>query len=123
MGSGFDDKTLVDLHKRLSAIRTPNSPFANPEAVETAAHWVRPELLAEVSFADWRKEGMVKHAVFRGLCSDRPKSGFRTMYPLKSAFLSASLVYVSGTGAGQPLPLLWDVRTDLRDVELDQFWL
>jgi len=73
-GTGFDDKQLAQLHKRLTAIETAKSPFDNPPSGAEArgVHWVKPGLVAEVSFAQWTTERIVRHAVFHGLRTDKP---------------------------------------------------
>ncbi|MEO6354490.1 MAG: non-homologous end-joining DNA ligase, partial [Burkholderiaceae bacterium] len=66
VGSGFDDKTLLRLKQQLSAIgsdRTPFAPFTADGGIGEA-HWVKPKLLAEVSFAAWTASGRIRHAVF-----------------------------------------------------------
>src|SRR3546814_1061141 len=35
-------------------------------------HWVKPELVAEVAFAEFTAEGVVRHASFHGLREDKP---------------------------------------------------
>jgi bifunctional non-homologous end joining protein LigD len=35
-------------------------------------HWVRPELVAEVVFAEWTPDGHLRHASFQGLRTDKP---------------------------------------------------
>ena len=72
VGTGFSERTLKELHARLSALQTPRSPFPEGTAVDKKAHWVRPRLLAEVSFAEWTKEGRIRHSVFHGLRADKP---------------------------------------------------
>lgn len=72
VGTGFSERTLKELHARLSALQTPRSPFPEGTAVDKKAHWVKPRLLAEVSFAEWTKEGRIRHSVFHGLRADKP---------------------------------------------------
>jgi len=43
-----------------------------PRAEARGAHWVRPELVAEVAFAEFTSEGVVRHASFLGLRGDKP---------------------------------------------------
>jgi bifunctional non-homologous end joining protein LigD len=72
VGSGFSERVLADVHEKLLALQTKSCPFANPKAIEKKANWVEPKLLAEVSFAEWTKDGKIRHAVFHGLRSDKP---------------------------------------------------
>ncbi|MFL6662350.1 MAG: DNA ligase D, partial [Rhizobacter sp.] len=39
---------------------------------EAKGTWVEPKLVAEVSFAEWTRDGKVRHAVFHGLREDKP---------------------------------------------------
>jgi bifunctional non-homologous end joining protein LigD len=74
VGTGFSERVLADLFEKLSALQITKCPFANPKAIEKKAHWVEPTLLAEVAFAEWTKEGKVRHSVFHGLRADKPAS-------------------------------------------------
>ena len=71
VGTGFDSKTLTELKSKLDALAQPSSPFAEKTDIDRKAHWVKPELLAEVSFGEWTQTGRVRHAVFHGLRTDK----------------------------------------------------
>jgi bifunctional non-homologous end joining protein LigD len=74
VGTGFDDKTLIDMTKRLKAIEQASSPFVNhikaPGAKE--AHWVKPKVVVEISFTEWTADGRLRHPVFHGIREDKP---------------------------------------------------
>ncbi|MCF7769440.1 MAG: DNA ligase D [Achromobacter pulmonis] len=71
VGSGFDDAGLAALRQRLQALRTRQASVKAGGAGRDT-HWVRPELVAEVSFGEWTESGHVRHPVFRGLRTDKP---------------------------------------------------
>ncbi|HMC15021.1 MAG TPA: non-homologous end-joining DNA ligase, partial [Albitalea sp.] len=56
VGTGFDTKTLAQLRKRLDALATDKSPLHQKPA-EARGHWVKPQLVAEVSFSEWTPDG------------------------------------------------------------------
>ncbi len=70
VGTGFDDATLRGLHQRLSAIERDTSPFAAPVR-GAGVHWVRPELVAQVGFTEWTRDGRLRHPRYLGLRTDK----------------------------------------------------
>lgn len=71
VGTGFDESTLRKLSKKLQGLAVAKAPFVGlPRTVK--AHWVRPSLVAEVSFHEWTKGHRVRQAVFHGLRDDKP---------------------------------------------------
>jgi len=70
VGTGFDEASLAALKSKLAALETDRMPLAErPKGVK--AHWVRPKLVAEVSFGEWTGDGRIRHPVFQGLRSDK----------------------------------------------------
>jgi bifunctional non-homologous end joining protein LigD len=90
VGTGFSERVLADLSRKLGALRTSASPFANPRAIDKKAHWVEPKLLAEVSFGEWTKEGRIRHSVFHGLRDDKPPQAIVQERPKQLAKHSAA---------------------------------
>ena len=70
VGTGFTGKELADLEPLLTARTTP--PFADtlPREVTRDAHWVEPDLVGEVAFGEWTREGRLRHPSWRGLRDD-----------------------------------------------------
>jgi len=72
VGSGFDAKKLAAISAKLESLERKTSPFAKPPPkTDTKAHWVTPALVAEVSFSEWTRDGLMRHPVFVALRSDR----------------------------------------------------
>jgi bifunctional non-homologous end joining protein LigD len=77
VGSGFDDRTLVDLKNRFDALRTNSCPFAQVPVTNAPAVWVLPELVAEVKFAEWTRDGRLRIPVFLRLREDKAPAEVR----------------------------------------------
>ncbi len=71
VGTGFSTATLHDLGARLERIERETPPLEVPRAEARGARWVAPELVAEVAFAEFTSEGVVRHASFLGLREDK----------------------------------------------------
>jgi bifunctional non-homologous end joining protein LigD len=70
VGSGFDEHILERLGERLDALEQKQSPFTAGQPPRHA-HWVRPEVVAEVRFSQWTTAGRLRHPVFQGLRDDK----------------------------------------------------
>ncbi|MBO9354608.1 DNA ligase D [Bordetella petrii] len=81
VGTGFDTQSLQSLARQLKALDVAASPLASTAKVPRGAHWVKPQLIAEVSFAEWTASGHVRQGSFRGLRSDKPPRAIKRERP------------------------------------------
>jgi len=72
VGTGFDHATLRELGGRLRELEEDASPFPPFKPVPPGTHWVRPELVAQVAFSEWTRDGRLRHPRFLGLRDDKP---------------------------------------------------
>src|SRR5918994_991496 len=60
VGTGFTRATLRDLSERLAPLHREDSPFAD-EIRERDVTWVKPELVAQIGFSEWTRDGRLRH--------------------------------------------------------------
>jgi len=81
-GTGFTQKTHGLLRDQLDKLRQGATPFEDPPAeARKGALWVKPKLVARVSFASWTSDGLVRQAAFQGLREDKPARDVRREEP------------------------------------------
>ena len=66
VGTGFSTKVLADLYARLRKIERKSSPFVNPVDANSPAHWCSPELVVEVRFSEWTRDGYLRQPAYLG---------------------------------------------------------
>jgi bifunctional non-homologous end joining protein LigD len=73
VGTGFTQQTLSTIFAKLKPLVIDKPPFSNPPrgAEARRAHWVRPQLVAEVTFTEWTDDGTLRHPSFQGLREDK----------------------------------------------------
>jgi bifunctional non-homologous end joining protein LigD len=72
VGTGFDTDTLHELGAQLRALRRNDAPFNAPQAIkERNVTWVEPELVAQIGFTEWTRDGRLRHPRFLGLRDDK----------------------------------------------------
>jgi bifunctional non-homologous end joining protein LigD len=73
VGTGWSVRDAIALRQQLERLVRKTPPFAAmpTQAVLRPVHWVEPRLVAQVTFAEWTPDGMVRHAVYKGLRPDR----------------------------------------------------
>ena len=71
VGTGFSMAVQHELRARLDKLATAKPPADVPRAEARGAHWVKPELVAEIAFAEFTADNVVRHASFLGLRGDK----------------------------------------------------
>jgi bifunctional non-homologous end joining protein LigD len=71
VGTGYTMATLRDLGARLRDLETPESPFVDARPIPRGTHWTRPELVAQIGFAEWTNDGRLRQPRFLGLRDDK----------------------------------------------------
>ncbi|MCC6224369.1 MAG: DNA ligase D [Thermoleophilia bacterium] len=70
-GSGFADRDLEELARRLRPLERPASPLTSgPRPAGADVVWVSPRLTCEVELVEWTRAGRLRAPVFRGLRAD-----------------------------------------------------
>ncbi|HWW89549.1 MAG TPA: non-homologous end-joining DNA ligase [Solirubrobacteraceae bacterium] len=72
VGTGYTAATLRDLGVRLRELEVAESPFVDARPIPPGTHWTRPELVAQVGFAEWTTDGRLRQARFLGMRDDKP---------------------------------------------------
>lgn len=89
-GGGIPDEQRRELRDKLAKLERKTSPFITEPKPNAPVHWVKPELVCEMSFSEWTEEGYMRHPAFEGMRSDKkPKSVHREkpkdITPIKKA--------------------------------------
>ena len=77
VGSGFDNDILVKLRKRLDAIVIGGSPFAIEPEQTGKLTWVKPQIVIEVKFKEWTRDGRLRMPIFLRERTDKPADSVR----------------------------------------------
>ena len=72
VGTGYNAARLRDLGAQLRSLETSGSPFVDAKPIPRGTHWIRPELVAQIGFAEWTNDGRLRQPRFLGLRDDKP---------------------------------------------------
>ncbi|ALC13660.1 DNA ligase D [Sphingopyxis sp. 113P3] len=71
VGTGFDTKVMAELAKQFARRERKSAPLEVDKAAARHVRWLRPDLVAEIAFAEFTASGSVRHASFLGLRHDK----------------------------------------------------
>jgi bifunctional non-homologous end joining protein LigD len=127
VGTGFTMQAAQELYDRLKPLEIGKPPVANvPRSMLKAAHWVKPELLGEVSFTEWTEDGHVRHPSFQGLREDKQAREVTMEKPMRVAVNQQSKKHperleVSGVSISHPGRVIFE-GTGITKGDLAQFY-
>jgi len=81
VGGGFSESDLDEIKKKLDKIVIKKSPFKQFPKIGENIHWVNPRLVAEVKFAEWTKDNLMRQPIFIGLREDKSPDDVRMEKP------------------------------------------
>lgn len=72
VGTGFSMAVIQQVLDKLRPLEVKKASAAVPRPDARGAHWVKPKLVAEIAFAEFTSEGILRHPSFLGLRGDKP---------------------------------------------------
>jgi bifunctional non-homologous end joining protein LigD len=72
VGTGFNEQELARLSAKLRRLERSTAPLDDTKGIAMkGVHWVRPQLVAQVGFAEWTPDGKLRHPRYLGLRDDK----------------------------------------------------
>jgi bifunctional non-homologous end joining protein LigD len=71
VGTGFDERRLKGIAAKMSPLERKTPAFVEAPKTDTPAHWIRPDLVAEVTFSEWTRDNLLRQPVFVALREDK----------------------------------------------------
>src|SRR5438067_1040541 len=72
VGTGFNAKLIEELMERMEPLAVDKAPVEVPRADRKGAHWIKPQLVAEIAFSEFTDDGILRHPSFIALREDKP---------------------------------------------------
>jgi bifunctional non-homologous end joining protein LigD len=102
VGTGFSHEASRHLRALLEPRRTPRAPVRQvPPEARHGVYWVEPELVCEVEFLSWTRDGVLRHPSYQGLREDKSPATIVRERPRGAAAMKNS---VRKAGARKPSP-------------------
>ncbi len=81
-GTGFTQQSSALIRTKLDSLRQSSAPFSTvPVDARHGVTWIKPTLVAQVRFATWTADCLVRQASFQGLREDKPAKEVRNEEP------------------------------------------
>lgn len=82
-GTGFTQRTMKELEERFQNLKRKEAPFKGaPEPRKNEEIiWLEPELVAEIKFAEWTAENLLRQGSFKGLRRDKDSRDIKRELP------------------------------------------
>jgi bifunctional non-homologous end joining protein LigD len=74
VGTGFSGKLINEMMDRMKPLEVDKAPVEMPRADRKGAHFIKPQLVAEIAFTEFTSDGILRHPSFIGLREDKPAS-------------------------------------------------
>ena len=71
VGTGFDTKMIESLMERMASLKVGKAALDVPRSEQKGAHWLKPELVAEIAFTEFTTDGILRHPSFIALREDK----------------------------------------------------
>jgi bifunctional non-homologous end joining protein LigD len=72
VGTGFNARLIEELMERMEPLDVDKAALEVPRADRKSAHWIEPKLVAEINFAEFTDDGILRHPSFVALREDKP---------------------------------------------------
>jgi len=72
VGTGFNAALIEDLMERMEPLAVDKAAVEVPRPDRKGAHWIKPKLVAEINFAEFTSDGVLRHPSFVALREDKP---------------------------------------------------
>jgi bifunctional non-homologous end joining protein LigD len=83
VGTGFTGAKLADLYARLRKIERKTSPFVNEVEANAPVHWCSPQIVVQVRFTEWTRDGFLRHPAYLGLRLDKAAADVVAEIPVR----------------------------------------
>ena len=97
VGTGFTTRSSHELREKLEPLAAKTAPAKVPAEARRGALWVRPELVCEVEFLAWTRDGVLRHPSFQGLREDKKPAEIVRETPAAAARVSQPAKKAGGT--------------------------
>ncbi|HVR49918.1 MAG TPA: DNA ligase D, partial [Pseudorhodoferax sp.] len=131
VGTGWGSTTARELKSMLAKLRV-GTPAVAPEDAKPgrwsrraagSERWVQPSVVVEVAFGEWTPDGKVRHAVFRGVRTDKPAALIVRERAKPLGGVAPAKVPPAGVGIKVTNPeRVIDPSTGLRKVDLVRYY-